>query len=550
MTEFAETPELVPVRMVNEFVYCPRLCYLEWVQQRWEANDDTAEGAFRHRSVDAKGGTVPSPAADDSPSSAYSVSLSASAWGLTGVIDRVDYDRATATPIDIKKGHSRADGTPWPADRVQALCQAALLESAGFEVSEARLSYTEGHSQVAVAWNDEARSYLSGVLSELKETLKLTSAPLPLVNDARCPRCSLSGLCLPDELNALLLRAEAAPRRILPRNPDAAPLYVVEQGAVVGVKGGRLRVTLKGAVIADVRLIDVLHLCVQGHVQVTTEALTRLWAVGASVIWLSTGGWLQGWSQAHPGKYVDLRRLQVVRAAQGGDIPSAIIEGKIRNQRTLLRRNAKRPVDAETLASLKTLSASAGQCADVPSLLGIEGAAARIYFESFGNMFSDVKWADSFQRSGRTRRPPTDPVNAVLGFCYSLLVKDLVATSLAVGLDPYLGVLHRPRYGRPALALDLAEEFRPLIADSVTIQVFNNGELSDASFVQRNAGVQLTSAGRRSVIAAYERRMAQEIRHPRFGYRISYRRCVEVQARLLAATIVGELASYPPFVTR
>ena len=303
-----DLPDLIPSRMVNEFVYCPRLCYLEWVDQRWEPSEDTAEGAFHHRSVDAKGGVLPKPEAAEAQKSTFSVSLSDVNWGLTGVIDRVDQTDVGTIPVDIKKGHPRPDGTPWPADRVQALCQAALLEASGYTVHEAHLFYAEDRRPVQVPWDAESRQFLRETLEGLRVAMLSTSAPLPLVDDSRCPRCSLAGLCLPDELNALLHRSEAEPRRILPRNPDAAPLYVVEQGAVVGVKGGRVRVSVRGEVRADVRLIDVLHLCVLGHVQVTTEALTRLWSVGASVVWLSTGGWLNGWSQAHPGKYVDLRR--------------------------------------------------------------------------------------------------------------------------------------------------------------------------------------------------------------------------------------------------
>jgi len=545
-----DIPEFIPARMVNEFVYCPRLCYLEWVDQRWEPSEDTAQGAFRHRTVDAKGGVLSEPGTADGKHSTFSVALSDPSLGLTGVIDRVDETDSGTVPVDIKKGHPRTDGTPWPADRIQALCQAALLQASGFTVTKAQIFYDEGRKSVMVPWDTEARTELAETLILLKTAMRATSAPPPLVDDGRCPRCSLAGLCLPDELNALLHRSEAAPRRILPKNPDASPLYVVEQGAMVGVKGGRLRVTVKGEVRADVRLIDVLHLCVMGHVQVTTEALTRLWSVGATVVWLSTGGWLNGWSQAHPGKYVDLRRQQVARSAQGGRIAAAIVSGKIRNQRTLLRRNAKRPIPPQVITSLRDLADKAQSCEDVPSLLGYEGAAARLYFENFGSMLSDPTAAASFQEEGRKRRPPPDPINAVLSYSYTLLTKDLLVSCLAVGLDPYLGVLHRPRFGRPALALDLAEEFRALIADSVTLQVFNNREVTSASFTRRNAGVQLTTDGRRAVLSAYERRMAHELTHPVFKYRITYRRCLEVQTRLMAATLVNELEAYPPLLTR
>jgi CRISPR-associated protein Cas1 len=133
---------------------------------------------------------------------------------------------------------------------------------------------------------------------------------------------------------------------------------------------------------------------------------------------------------------------------------------------------------------------------------------------------------------------------------YALLVKELTVTSLAVGFDPYLGFYHRPRFGRPALALDLAEEFRPLVGDSVVIQLINNGEVHPSHFIVRAGGVALTPAGRRAVLSAFERRLKKEIRHPIFGYSVTYRRLFEVQARLLGATLLGEIPAYTAFTTR
>lgn len=141
-------------------------------------------------------------------------------------------------------------------------------------------------------------------------------------------------------------------------------------------------------------------------------------------------------------------------------------------------------------------------------------------------------------------------MNAVLSFVYALLVKELTIVLQAVGFDPLLGIFHRPRFGRPSLALDCAEEYRPLIGDSVVLMAFNNGEIDHGSFIERAGAVVLTESGRKSVIAAYERRMSQEVTHPVFGYRISYRRVLEVQARLLARVFTGELPEYIPFTTR
>jgi CRISPR-associated protein Cas1 len=232
-------------------------------------------------------------------------------------------------------------------------------------------------------------------------------------------------------------------------------------------------------------------------------------------------------------------------------VARAMSAGKIHNCRTLMRRNARADL-SRTVDALGRLTADAERAGNVAQLLGFEGTAARLYFDAFPDMLGPARFhlAAGFQASGRERRPAPDPVNALLSYCYGLLVKDLVAVCLGVGLDPYLGVLHRPRFGRPALALDLAEEFRPLVAESVVVNVLNNGEVGEGDFIRRGRAVALTPEGRRTVLRAYERRLDIKITHPVFGYKISYRRVMDVQARILAAFMVGELDGYVAMTTR
>jgi CRISP-associated protein Cas1 len=156
----------------------------------------------------------------------------------------------------------------------------------------------------------------------------------------------------------------------------------------------------------------------------------------------------------------------------------------------------------------------------------------------------------TFDWVSRNRRPPKDPINALLSFAYSLLTKDMALATMAVGLEPLLGVYHQPRFGRPALALDLMEEFRPLIADSVVITAINNGVVTADDFIRSPVGVSLTVHGRRRFMRCYEQRMDQLVTHPVFGYRISYRRVLEVQARLFSRWMLGEMDTYPHFRTR
>lgn len=549
MTEYAQAPSVIPARMLNEFVYCPRLFYIEWVDGRWDDNADTTRGEISHASVDSRGGRMPDPDAEDRPYTTASVRLSDEDLGIMAVIDRVDHLEGGCSSLDYKVGHPGPDGQPWPADRAQALVQAALLHHAGYHVVSADLYYRETHGRVSIPWSEDLVDEVRELVGRARTTAAALTPPPPLVDSPRCPRCSLVGLCLPDEINALTVRS-GKPRRLMARAPDQQPLYVTAQGAQVGCRGGQLIVSLKGEVLAEHRLLDVSSLCAYGHVQVTTEALTKLWAAGGNAMWFSYGGWLNGWAQGSPSKHSELRRRQVVAHVQGAEIAAAMIRGKIRNQRTLLRRNAKHDV-APAVAALGRLAEKALGASSRDDLLGFEGAAARTYFDHFASMLScDSTIRESFRVNGRNRRPPLDPVNATLSFCYSLLLRDAVAACLAVGLDPYLGVLHRSRYGRPALALDMAEEFRPLIADSVTVSLFNTQQLRLSDFRVTTVGTALAQQGRRTVIAGYERRLATELHHPVFGYSVSYRRALEVQARILAATFIGELPTYTPLTTR
>lgn len=205
-----------------------------------------------------------------------------------------------------------------------------------------------------------------------------------------------------------------------------------------------------------------------------------------------------------------------------------------------------------TVAQLKSLADQARGTLTTPSLLGIEGTAARLFFSQFTTMVRDDKQlpGSPFTFEGRNRRPPLDAVNCLLSYLYGLVVKDLTVVLFAIGLDPYIGFYHRPRFGRPALALDLSEEFRPLLAESVTINLINNGEVAASDFLVRAGAVTLTSPGRKAVLAAYERRLSTTIKHPVSGYQVSYRRALEVQGRMLAAHLLGEIPGYTPFTTR
>ena len=548
--------ELVPARMLNEFAYCPRLCYLEWVQGEFAHSEDTLDGRFQHRRVDRPSGNLPdADSADDAVIHARSVLLSDEELGAIARIDLVEAQGKRATPVDYKRGMvPNVPERVYEPERVQLCVQGLLLRAHGYECDEGIIYFVASKRRVQVRFDDELVARTLELMDGARVMSTQNEIPPPLEDSPKCPRCSLVGICLPDEVSFLkgssyVVKPDDV-RRMMPARDDALPMYVQAQGAVVGKSSDNLTVKVKGAVVSKTRMLDVSSVSIFGNAQVTAQAARELLDRGIPICHFTYGGWLKGvtWGMAH--KNVDLRIHQF--AAAGNRIASVAIArdlviAKLRNSRVMLRRNHPDPPE-HALKEIMRLSRNARKADSLSTLLGIEGAAASVYFSNFGDMLRSDR--TSFDFKTRNRRPPRDPVNAVLSFLYSMLIKQMLVSTMSVGFDPYLGFYHQPKYGKPALALDLAEEFRPIVADSAALTLFNNSELDDTDFIRRSGAVALTQSGRKAVIRAFERRLDTLITHPLFGYSISYRRIMEVQARLLGRHILGELPKYPAFTTR
>jgi CRISPR-associated protein Cas1 len=542
--------ELVPARMVSEFVYCPRLFYIEWVQGEFRHSVDTVEGAVVHRRVDRESGAfeVAEAVQPDEEWQARSVLLSAPRLGLIARVDIVEGRGGKVRPVDYKKGRPGKEG-PRDPERVQMAVQALVLRENGYDCEEGVIYYAESKQRVAVPLDSGLLEETLAIVEDLRRVACAPVPPPPLVNSPKCPRCSLVGICLPDETAFLRGERMEEVRRLVPARDDATPVYVAEQGAVVGVSGERLSIRRPEGDPVSVRLLDVSQVSLYGNVQVTAQALRALAERGVPIFHHTYGGWLAAVTSGVLSHNAQLRceQYRVADDAQRAlNIARAIVAGKLQNQRTLLRRNHPGCPPA-ALRELARLTKAARQASDADRLFGIEGLGARVYFGHFAGMLKDPM---GFDAAGRDRRPAPDPVNAMLSFLYALLLKDAVGALLAVGLDPYRGLYHRMRPGRPSLALDLMEEFRPIVADSVVLWLVNNRVVAPEDFVRRGPACALKDGARRRVIEAYEARMDTLIQHPLFGYQASYRRVLEIQARLLARAIAGELRAYKPFTTR
>jgi len=615
-------PQQIPARMMNEFVYCQRLFYYEFVEGVFVESVDTLRGAAIHQRVDSGNGALPAAktkkktekTTEEKPSETTNVSaketeaqhnepetihsrsvqMGSERLGIVAKMDLVEskaqkddlLSALEVCPVDYKAGAPKEGEEAnelWDTDKMQLGLQALILRDNGYACNEGVIYYRATKQRVRLPITPELENWILQNIADAKRVIA-GPIPAPLVHSSKCVRCSLAPVCLPDEtrmLSQTTAKVEVgveeknsespqsngeAPRRLIAARDDTRPLYLNTPGYRVGCKDEVLTIKDKDKLIDEVRMRDVSHVALFGNVQISTQAIQSLCEQEVPVTYFSMGGWFYGITRGHAMKNVFLRMEQFRLAREEKTclaLARQFVHGKIRNHRTLLMRNHLEPPEG-IIGKLKRASEDALMANSIEELLGIEGAAASQYFQQFGGM---VKVEDdlpglglsventkqrmfNFNFNHRNRRPPTDPVNAMLSLAYSMLAKDCTLAALAVGFDPYLGFYHQPRFGRPALGLDLMEEFRPLIAESTVLSCINNRVVTDKDFVKAGQAVNLTAPGRKRFFQTYEQRMSSLITHPLFDYKVSYRRALELQARLLAKTLTGEINEYIPLMTR
>jgi CRISPR-associated protein Cas1 len=583
----------LPVRRLHNFIYCPRLFYFQWVENIFQENADTVAGSHVHRNVDAPSKlNDPKDLGLPEGSKLRSLRLESESLGLIGVVDIVEGGPDGAEIIDYKKGSARRDAegdrVAKEPDAMQVAAHALLLREHGVNAIRGAIYYAADKRRVPVEFSEELFSKVRKAIDDARAVAASGKCPPPLKNDARCLYCSAYPICLPNEslwwskrrkpadtdgqiqfgfiaqsedavrsqiLAALDFAAESTDKEptLQPPRPggdDGEVLVVQTPGAQIGQRGDELLVSVKGEDVRKLPGQQVRAIYCYGAVQITAQAVSTCLELGIDVSYFSPAGRFLGMLGGLPASGVDARRGQYRLFEMPGvrlQLAREVIRAKIHNQRVMLMRNGDVPDRVTSLmASFRDSTESAR---DLTALLGVEGSAAALYFEQFESM---LKQRDDwkFDWRGRNRRPPRDPVNALLSLGYSMLAKELTGVCYSVGLDPFLGFMHQPRYGRPALALDLMEEFRPLIADSVAISLINRGELGPEDFIKSANGMFLTDKGRRPFWEGWFRRLDTEVSHPEFSYKMAYRRMLEVQARQLWRFVRGEALTYHGFVTR
>lgn len=574
-------PDLVPVRALNQVSYCPRLYYLEYVESVMPTNEYVEDGLFQHRRVnnpDLENRTRKQGEALHT----RSVSLSSERLGITGKLDLMEERGGVARPIEYKRSAAPTgdDGRPtaYENDAIQLCAQGLLLEEEfGAPVPEGVLYYIGSKTRVDVPLDRELRNKTVAAIATIGFLSARDTPPEPLPDELRhrCHGCSLATICLPEETLYAIHHPEPAPEpaagtvtRVVAQNDDGAVLYLHEQGAHIGKRSEHLVVHLHGQQINRVPIASVRQVVVFGNVQVSTQALACLASSEVPVVYLTSYGRFVAALMPAPAKNVSLRAKQhriFADPAHALALAKEVVRAKITNQRTLLMRSLRsrssaadapestepsRGSDEPAARDMAELLTRIDRVAEPGSLLGIEGQAASLYFGQFGRMLRSPGPDRPFDFRNRNRRPPRDPANALLSFAYAILAKDCFSALCTVGFDPYLGFYHAGRHGRPSLALDIMEEFRSVIADSVVLTLVNNGLVTARDFLIWRDACQLTADGRKRFFETYEQRKATVVTHPTYGYKMSYGRMLEVQARMLAAFIRGDIPSYTGFTVR
>jgi CRISPR-associated protein Cas1 len=573
--------DLIPVRALNQVSYCPRLYYLQYVDAVMVHNEHTEHGLFEHRRV-----TDPELAGktrkDGDTLHTRSVALSSERLGITGVLDVIEARDGVSCPVEYKRSAAPRDEdgalTVYENDAIQLCAQGMLLEEElGTPVTRGVLYYIGSRERMEVPLDEALRGKTRAAIAQVRELAARSAPPEPLPAELRhrCHGCSLVTVCQPEETlyqieRAALPRDGTAPAgltRVLPQSDDGAVLYLQEPGSYVGKRSNHLTIRLNGVELNRVPLAMVRQVVVFGNVQVSTQALETLATNEIPVVYLTGYGRFVASLEPAPAKNVSLRLAQYQRFSDPAvalGLAKAVVRAKLTNQRALLMRSLRsraadngeeggespRGSDEPAARDMAELLTRLERVASLESLLGIEGQGASLYFGEFGRFLKAQPPGRGFDFTTRNRRPPRDPVNALLSFAYAMLVKDCFSAVCTVGFDPYHGFYHQGRHGRPSLALDIMEEFRAVIADSVVLTLINNRVVAPEDFLTWGNACQLTEEGRKKFFVAYEQRKATVVTHPVYGYKMSYSRMLEVQARTLAAYVRGDVPQYTGFTVR
>lgn len=542
--------QLLSVASLHALVYCERLFFLEEVEKIRLA--DAAVFAGRRLHVEL---------AQEEAESVERRSFESEELGLRGAVDIIRLRSGELIPYEHKRG--RSAGKPgareaWQTDRVQIAAYALLMEAShGVVIREGRVRYHADNVTVRVAIDEPLRGELRAAIDRALALCQSVERPPVTTNDRLCTRCSLAPACLPEEARFELGDNDRPAVRLLPEHATGQTVHVFENGAQVTRSGNQL--VIKGRELPDVALpiAEVGQVVLHGYAQITTQALRLCASRDIGVHWTSFGGDLTG--SLAPSAPTAQRHIRQFKALDDTTfaltLARRLVVAKLEAQlRYLLRatRGASPRAAGIVAASnvIRDALRRATRAEAAASLLGYEGTGAAAYFGALPTLLSE-ELDPKFRFTGRSRQPPRDRFNAILGYAYGMLYREVLQAVIAVGLHPGLGFYHRPRSSAHTLVLDIMELFRVPIVDMPMMAAVNRRTFDpDKDFDELPGRVLLSESGRRKVIEVLERRKNDVWRHSVVGYSLSYARLIELEVRLLEKEWMNEGGLFARFRMR
>ena len=543
-------PETIRVNALHALAYCPRLYYLEEVEELYTQDAAVFAGRRLHTEIEKAEGEEWT-----------QLVLESAELGLRGKVDALRSRQGQTTPYEHKRGrcYRSRDNKPqaWASDRLQVLAYACLIEKAlGITVPEGRIRYHADNVLVHVPLDESGRQEVLDAVERARQLRQSTQRPPVTSNERLCTRCSLAPVCLPEETRLMQGDTEQA-MRLFPEDDERKVIHVTEAGTCIGKSGDQFKITQRHGASTVIPSRQVGQLVLHSYAQISTQAMYFCAEREVGLHFISGGGRYLGSFDPRQGSIQ--RRIQQYEALTSSgtclQLARQLVACRGQSQRKFLMRG-QRGIDApsakleQAIEQMRRVLKQVPEANSLASLLGLEGNLAALYFEVLPHLMV-ASAAPELQFTGRNRRPPKDRFNALLSFGYSMLLKDVMNAILTVGLEPALGFYHQPHTQAPPLALDLMEIFRvPLVDMPIMAAVNRNQWQVQEDFTVKGEQVWLSDAGRRKFITLYERRKEERWKHPVTQYSLTYRRLIELEVRLLEKEWMGEGGLFAQLVIR
>lgn len=575
-----ERQTMLRTQSLHALLYCERLFYLEEVENIRIADAAVFAGRRLHVELER-----------NEDGEWQQLELQSERLGLRGKVDCLRKRDGSIIPYEHKrgraaraKGDSRSPSQPadgdsrlqkyeaWASDRVQVVAYTMLIEEAtGKPIAEARVRYHQDNITVRVAADEAARAEVIQAIERARLLASTVERPPVTANERLCARCSLSPACLPEEArraaefvqierrtanDEVAAQTETNPKsktqnqklqRFFPADDPRHSLHVISNGSRVGRSGDRIEVTNTDETRERHPAQQIGQVILHGFSQITTQALRLCAEKEIGVHWITQGGkYVGSFSSGAGGVQRRIRQFEALRDVEFRlTLTRRLAEAKILSQLRFLLRASRDRDRAElgvngAIEGIRRMMPALKRATNADEIRGIEGRAGALYFQALPCLI-DEGVDERMRPDGRSRRPPRDRCNALLGFGYALLLKDVTSAILTIGLEPAFGFFHTPRSQAHPLALDLIELFRVAMVDLPVVASINRQQWNATEdFCVTGQQVWLSDAGRKKLIELYERRKADEWKHPVLGYSLSYARLIELETRLLEKEWTGE----------